>query len=74
MHNYSFGAPVVTVCALFTDRRTDRLTDGRQTSTDNKSLAELKALICAITMSVLDVEMKIYEKIPETHVIQWEIS
>jgi len=74
MHNYSFGPPVVTVCALFTDRQMDRQTDGRQTSTDYKSLAELKALSCAKTMSVLDVEMKIFEKIPETHVIQWEIS
>jgi len=52
----------------------DRLTDRRQTSTDDKSLAELKALSCAKTMSVLDVEMKIFEKIPETHVIQWEVS
>jgi len=48
--------------------------DGCQTSTDDKSLAELKALSCAKTMSVLDVEMKIFANIPETHVIQWEIS
>jgi len=50
--------------------QTDGRTEGRQTSTDDKSLAELKALSCAKTMSVLDVEMKIFEKIPETHVIQ----
>jgi len=60
------------LCPVY--RRTDGLTDRRQTSTDEKSLAELKALSCAKTMSVLDVEMKIFEKIPETHVIQWEIS
>jgi len=43
MHDYSFGAPVVTVCALFTDG----LTDGRQTTKGNNSTAELKALSCA---------------------------
>jgi len=50
--------------------QTDGRTEGRQTATDDKSLAELKALSCAKTMSVLDVEMKTFEKIPETHVIQ----
>jgi len=70
MHNYSFGPPVVTVCALFTDRQMDRRTDGRQTSTDYKSLAEIKDLSWSKTMYVLDVEMKIFEKLHEIHVIQ----
>jgi len=51
MHNYSFGAPVVTVCAVFTDGLTDGRTDGqtdtRRTTPDDISTAELKALSCA---------------------------
>jgi len=51
----------------------DRLTDGHRTSTDEKSLAELKALSWAKIHVSNDVEIKILEKIPETHVLQWEI-
>jgi len=48
MHDYSFAAVVVMICAaLFTDRLKDRRTDTRRTTMDDISTAELKALSCA---------------------------
>ena len=49
MQNYSFWCPVITVCALFTDRRTDRWTEGWLTDAGQEQMrkAQLEALSIA---------------------------